>query len=226
MITIDYYTADTHFGHARIIELCDRPFGSVEEMNQTMIDNINAIVKSTQTLAILGDACMGKLEESLKCIAQINARVVLVPGNHDRPSRAMQRKGDVNIKIAKEALRYMDGGFDHVYIEAPSGPSVFTAPIDTGTGMPIMMSHYPYEGDSHGEDRHANLRATDRRYPLLHGHVHEEWRYNKNQFNVGVDVNNFAPVSQDEVLAWYDTLRTNPALLEQLEATRRAEAMA
>ena len=30
---VDFVTADTHFSHARISELADRPFATVEEMD-------------------------------------------------------------------------------------------------------------------------------------------------------------------------------------------------
>ena len=29
-----FYTADTHFGHANILKLCNRPFETIEEMNE------------------------------------------------------------------------------------------------------------------------------------------------------------------------------------------------
>ena len=39
-----WITSDTHFGHANIIGLCNRPFDSVEEMDHALIDNWNARV--------------------------------------------------------------------------------------------------------------------------------------------------------------------------------------
>ncbi len=34
-----YFTADEHYGHANIIEHCDRPFDSVEAMDEALIKN-------------------------------------------------------------------------------------------------------------------------------------------------------------------------------------------
>ena len=33
-----YYTADLHLGHANVIRFDKRPFASVEEMDQTLIE--------------------------------------------------------------------------------------------------------------------------------------------------------------------------------------------
>jgi calcineurin-like phosphoesterase family protein len=35
----------------------------------------------------------------------------------------------------------------------------------------------------------------------VHGHVHTSWRLNGRQLNVGVDVNDYAPISEDDVVA-------------------------
>jgi hypothetical protein len=35
-----YFTGDQHFGHDGIIGLCKRPFRSVDEMDETMIANL------------------------------------------------------------------------------------------------------------------------------------------------------------------------------------------
>lgn len=34
-----FLTSDSHFNHANIIKFCNRPFDSVEEMNETLISN-------------------------------------------------------------------------------------------------------------------------------------------------------------------------------------------
>ena len=41
-----YFTSDTHFFHSNIINLCDRPFKNVDEMNRVLIRNqcINTVI--------------------------------------------------------------------------------------------------------------------------------------------------------------------------------------
>lgn len=48
-----YFIADTHFDHANIIRFCNRPFTSVEEMNETLIVNWNRKVHGNDTVYIL-----------------------------------------------------------------------------------------------------------------------------------------------------------------------------
>ncbi len=54
-----WFTSDSHYGHSNVIGYCKRPFSSVGEMNQALIDNCNALVKPEDTLWHLGDFCYG-----------------------------------------------------------------------------------------------------------------------------------------------------------------------
>ena len=77
-----FFTADSHWNHANIIKYCNRPFQSVDEMNRTIIDNINAKVSSKDTLYFLGDFAFGPMapfREQINC-----GNIVLIRGNHDR----------------------------------------------------------------------------------------------------------------------------------------------
>lgn len=60
--------------------------------------------------------------------------------------------------------------------------------------------HFPYEGDSRAEDRYVDWRPLDRGRVLLHGHVHSSWRTNGRMINVGVDVWDFAPISEQQII--------------------------
>lgn len=184
-----FFTSDTHFGHQRIIELCNRPFDSVEEMNEVMIQRWNSVVKPTDTVIHLGDVALGKIAESLPLVGRLNGRKALVPGNHDRVFSAEKVKQ--RERFLPEYRKVFNGGIMKE-IETLGFPN----------GEIALISHFPYTGDSHGADRHADKRPTDNGVPLIHGHVHDEWKFNGHMFNVGVDVNNFFPVSEDEVLDW------------------------
>ena len=79
---MNYYIADTHFGHENIIRISHRPFSSIQEMDETLIKNWNKVVKPTDDVYILGDlAYKGKDPDSY--IRKLNGRKHLITGNHD-----------------------------------------------------------------------------------------------------------------------------------------------
>jgi calcineurin-like phosphoesterase family protein len=203
-----YYSSDWHLGHVNMTragkDLCGRPFDTPDEMNEAIVTYANEATKPEDELYILGDIAMGKLDESLPWLTRVHCRLILLPGNHDRFSFAYQRKGDRSAKVAREAERY--GQYGDVWLETEGKPSEFIAPFISPSGWPVKMSHYPYVGDSHGEDRHSDMRPRQEGSALIHGHVHEEWQTRDNMFNVGVDVNNFKPVSEEELIAWLETM--------------------
>lgn len=79
----NFYIADLHFGHKNIINFDSRPFNSVEEMNNTLIENWNRKVKKGDTTYILGDFCWGKEPEWIEILNKLNGNKVLIRGNHD-----------------------------------------------------------------------------------------------------------------------------------------------
>ncbi len=50
-----WFTSDTHFGHANVLNFTDRPFGDIAHMNRALINAINERVAPTDDLYILGD---------------------------------------------------------------------------------------------------------------------------------------------------------------------------
>lgn len=83
-----YFTSDLHFDHAKIIEYCKRPFDSVEEMNKTIVENINSVVTDKDTLYILGDICFSK--RTTYFLEQINGRKIIIMGNHDNDNDMLE----------------------------------------------------------------------------------------------------------------------------------------
>lgn len=215
-----YFTADPHFGHVNMTQegrdLCNRGFATVDEMNETLLDGINSTVTKNDRLVILGDIIMGPIEKNISLLAQIRAaEVVLVPGNHDRWSPAYHHKGgDVDAKREQWRQRYAAAHCNAVALhgvdEGPVRYWEFCQLSDEWVKHPLdkaIYSHFPYQGDHTSDDRYVELRPEDDgKTPVIHGHVHDSWRINGRQFNVGVDVNDFKPVFEDELADWVQSL--------------------
>ena len=81
---MNFYIADTHFCHKNIMKYENRPFDSVEEMDQTIINNWNKKIKINDTIYIIGDFAFGKPEQIKDIINNLNGKKILVKGNHDK----------------------------------------------------------------------------------------------------------------------------------------------
>lgn len=80
-----FWTSDTHFGHANIIKYCDRPFSSVEEMDENLITNWNSVVKKSDIIYHLGDFTFYKDPKKIdNILKRLNGRKILIRGNHDQ----------------------------------------------------------------------------------------------------------------------------------------------
>lgn len=81
----DFFIADTHFGGENIRRYENRPFVTVEEMDEKLIENWNKIVTERDTVYVLGDFSDYMDEEKeKKILAQLKGTKILVMGNHDR----------------------------------------------------------------------------------------------------------------------------------------------
>ena len=50
-----WFTSDTHFGHENVLKFTDRPWETIQQMNSSIVANINARVGMNDELYILGD---------------------------------------------------------------------------------------------------------------------------------------------------------------------------
>jgi len=78
-----YFTSDLHLGHARIIDLCARPFGSVQAMDAALIEHWNAVVRPGDDVWVLGDFCWRSSKTSQGYLERLSGNKHLVWGNHD-----------------------------------------------------------------------------------------------------------------------------------------------
>lgn len=88
-----WFISDTHFSHNNIIRYTGRPFQSVEEMNERLIENWNALVEPQDTVFFLGDFGMGTSDFLKNLCARLHGNKVCIRGNHDGTPAKMQRIG-------------------------------------------------------------------------------------------------------------------------------------
>jgi calcineurin-like phosphoesterase family protein len=177
-----YFTSDPHYWHTNIIKMCDRPFASVEEMNEALIANWNAVVGDADTVYVLGDFAFAGTTKIVPILSRLKGRKYLIKGNHD-----WRYKDD----------RWIEFGFFAAF------PSLTMYNMDVPGGI-IKLSHFPYVGGGdHGEykERYVEHRLHDEGAWLLHGHVHSAWKQNGRMINVGVDQWSMRPVSLSEIEA-------------------------
>lgn len=80
-----YYIADLHFFHGALNQKMDhRGFADVEEMNAYMLRKWNGKVRQNDEVVILGDLSWGSVKQTEELLDQMNGRLYLINGNHDR----------------------------------------------------------------------------------------------------------------------------------------------
>lgn len=80
-----YYISDLHFFHESLNTQMDcRGFKDVAQMNAYMIKQWNSRVRTRDEVVILGDFSVGKAEQTNEILNQLNGRLYMIKGNHDR----------------------------------------------------------------------------------------------------------------------------------------------
>lgn len=170
-----FFTADTHFGHEAILRYCNRPFEDVNAMNDAMIRNWNRVVGKDDIVFHLGDFCHGGAGAWNSILDRLNGSIMLVLGNHD--------------------LKNMRPSVEARFGQVAHGMCVEIA------GKTLYLCHYPFlcfpggmESDAWQLFGHVHSRAGNTGYDA--GRL--AYLY-PTQLDVGVDANNFTPLSFGQV---------------------------
>lgn len=177
-----FFISDTHFGHYNIVHKFTwpdtdtplRPFSSVEEMDETMVENWNSVVKPQDKVYHLGDAVIKK--KDLSIFDRLNGRKTLVMGNHD-------------IFYSKEYLKYFDNL--RSYKIYPKHGIIFSH-------IPIYEKQLEgrFKYNVHGH-LHGNLVGKT----LYKGWFNKKiFIPDKRYLNICVEHINYTPISFDEIL--------------------------
>lgn len=176
-----WFTSDTHFGHKNILTFCERPFNSVEEMDNAIIERWNSKVGKDDIVFHLGDFAFASNKRWQDLIYKLNGKIYLILGNHD----ITRWPGTYTMQLFDRVENQMMLKIDNKY--------------------KVYLNHFPflcYDG---------TYRNPEDCTIQLHGHVHQrigdigkdaqrlQYRF-PYQYDVGVDNNNFYPVSWEEIL--------------------------
>lgn len=102
-----FVIADTHFGHSNIINYCNRPFRSVEQMDNIMIKLWNETISNKDIVIHLGDVGLGNKEYIGNIISGLQGKKILIMGNHDCYSEQFYREAGFNT-VSKFPIVYND----------------------------------------------------------------------------------------------------------------------
>jgi calcineurin-like phosphoesterase family protein len=109
-----FFTSDTHFGDHRVLNIRPRPFASVSEMNEVLIQRWNSRVRVEDEVWHLGDFA-SNVAVAAELLPRLNGRIHLVIGNND-----------------SEAVQELDWGSVQTYAEL------------TLHGATLVLCHYPF----------------------------------------------------------------------------------
>jgi calcineurin-like phosphoesterase family protein len=186
-----FFTSDTHFSHSNICSATTkwkdagdtvRKFDSLELMNQTIVNNINAVVGEDDILFHLGDWSFGGFDQIEMFRSQLICKNIhLVLGNHDH-----------HIANNKDGIQSL---FTSVNSFIPD--LLVKREVLGSKGMlerfRFCLFHYPI----------ASWIDMNQGVIHLHGHVHLPKHLRLGQgrsLDVGVDGNDIKPLELDEVI--------------------------
>ena len=167
-----YFIADTHFGHTNVLRLCNRPFETVEQMNEMFIENWNRRVTGRDSIYVIGDLFF-RCEDPDAILRRLHGKKHLIVGNHDSSwmSKVDARKFFQSVELMK------------VISDGEHAMTLCRYPL-------LSWKHAKTSYMIHGHI-HANTEMDF--WPLI--------AIRENVLNAGVDLNGFQPVPFDELLA-------------------------
>lgn len=178
-----FFTSDLHFNHFNIARYCNRPFSSRKEMNEVLIENWNNKVPEDGIVVNCGDFALFHdiaLKQYQKLASKLNGKQVFVRGNHDRVSLLPEGDNGKFIAIVDIA---------NIQVEDIT---------ITATHYPLLTfpTHYNVFGHVH---------------TLNDGKIYGPDAYIMDKINiysqkdVGVDCNNYTPISFDELMDYFNS---------------------
>jgi calcineurin-like phosphoesterase family protein len=166
----NFFTADSHFGHANILKYCNRPFATAADMNEKMIQNWCSVVKPADTVYILGDFGFSDADQIGRILDRLPGQKFLIYGNHDKTIKK-------NAHLREKFVKCCD--YHEMTVQ------------DGSEKQNIVLCHYAmlvWNRSHHGS---WMLHG--------HSHGSLKYPYDGKILDVGVDTNNYTPFSYDDI---------------------------
>lgn len=111
-----WFCSDWHLQHKNIIRLSNRPFGSIEQHDDTIINNYNKVVKREDDVYFLGDLAWNQSYENYKSIfKRLKGNITFVLGNHDNKQHLIRCQKDGLITSVVES-KIINIGKDTIHL--------------------------------------------------------------------------------------------------------------
>lgn len=166
-----YYISDLHLADGgKTIKKCHRPFKDVEEYEKVLLRNWSHVVSADDHVYILGDLFCSQNADIGSFLERLTGKLHLIEGNHDHSW------------LREEFYAYFE--------------SIEKMQVISDAGRIVHLCHYPL------------LSWYKSEYGSFHvfGHIHNERKQeyralvSLRAYNACVDVNNFRPVTLDEMI--------------------------
>jgi calcineurin-like phosphoesterase family protein len=169
-----WFTSDLHFWHKNICKYCNRPYETIEEMNQGIIDNWNSVVKEDDTVFVLGDLGFCGIEKLRPLMSQLKGKIILIQGNHDS-----------DYVISTLYHEKIINNFDRLM-------SITIIGDEECPNQELTLCHFPMI-DWYNKEKGAWM---------IHGHQHqlpETPSCSPKHYDVGLDKNGMTPISFEQL---------------------------
>lgn len=175
-----WFTSDLHFNHHNIIRFCNRPWSNVGDMDEALISNWNSVVKDDDIVFNLGDFAFAPSSKWKEYLSRLNGRHILILGNHEITRWPGDKIISLFERVEQQLLLKIDGRY-------------------------VYLNHYPYLCFA-GAYRDLNNGAVFNLFGHVHSGPNVEGKDKDRlrflfpyQYDVGIDNNDYHPVSWKQV---------------------------
>lgn len=181
-----YFTGDQHFAHQSqkggIIKYCDRPFATIDEMDEVLITEWNKVVSPNDTIYHLGDFTLGNEQVARRYFLRLNGKVFILGNTFHHDKRWLKARKPYWTRQCEVTIL----------------PPIYVMKINE---LFIVLCHFPL-AEGHWPRVHYNSIS-------LFAHCHGRYKPRGKALDVGVDSvakiwGQYRPVSLAEIVEYME----------------------